>query len=321
MASTTTPRNRKIALIAAALVVLVAAGAVLLGPQPDKGSTTSAEALAVSAATTEMVEDPVHGRPFEVSVWQPTAEANRNELVVISHGFSGDRTSHTHLAQGLAAQGYTVAAPTHPDIAGLESGNPTLDPFVLRPRHLSLTIDAMTTASDAPIDSVTVVGHSLGGYSALRLAGADPAVGSEFADHCNQVDDGLLCSGRIETRINAVAVGATMTDARVDRIVLLAPGYGPLFQEAQLNLDVSVMVVAASSDAELPGGQVDSLVDRLPENTTSKSVQGGHYVFLRACTDEEAATVPEICDDPEGTDRVSLNAELVTSISEFAEVA
>ena len=102
---------RKTALIAIALVIVIGAGAFLVGPPPAKGSETSAEALAASEAATELVEDPQHSRPFEVSIWEPTTELDRHELVVISHGFSGDRTSHANLAQGLAAEGYTFAAP------------------------------------------------------------------------------------------------------------------------------------------------------------------------------------------------------------------
>ncbi len=301
----------------AAVLVLIGAGAFLIGPPPDNGPSTSAEALEASEAESIMVEDPVHERPFDVSVWEPTGENRRDELVVISHGFSADRTVHATLAQGLVAEGYTVAAPTHPDIAGLESGNPGLDPFVLRPRHLSLTIDAMSETTE--FDSITLVGHSLGGYSALRMVGADPVVGDGFTDYCDNTTDALLCSGQIEERISAEGVGTDFSDPRVDRIVLLAPGYGPFFDSDALDVDVPVLVIGASDDSELPGDQVSALATRMPNDSQSETVNGGHYVFMRPCTDEEASSVGEICEDADGVDRAAVGEQVLELITDFAD--
>ncbi len=189
---TVTPRT--MAIIGAAAFVLVAAVAFLIGPPPESPST-SLETVEASGAATVEVLDPVHDRPFEVSTWTPASEAN-GTLVVISHGFSGDRTSHDDLAAMLAASGFTVAAPTHPDMAGLGSNDARLDPLALRPRHLSLTIDHMTQAE--PIDRVVVIGHSVGGYSALRAAGATVS-SADLSDHC-AANAEILCSPAAQSR-------------------------------------------------------------------------------------------------------------------------
>lgn len=306
--------------IAAVVVVLVAAGAFLIGPAPDKGPSTSVEAVAASEAETVEVTDPIHGRPFDVSVWSPSAEVGNGRLVVISHGFSGDRTAHSDVAQSLAAKGYTVAAPTHPDIAGLESGDPALDPLTLRPRHLSLTIDAMAASAGEPFTAVSVIGHSLGGYSALRLAGAQPILDGALDAHCSAVDDQILCNGRADTRFATIAAnGDDFSDGRVSKVILLAPGYGPIFGQDPLELGADVLVVAARDDLELPGGQVENLVGRLGTGVESSTVDGGHYVFLRPCTVVEAAAVPEFCEDPAGVDRAVLHRELGDQIDTFVQ--
>lgn len=306
--------------LAIAFVIALAAGAFLIGPAPDTSPSTSAEAVANSEAETVAVTDPVHDRPFDVSVWTPTADKDNGSLVLISHGFSGDRTAHSNFAQVLVAQGYTVAAPTHPDLAGLESEDPTLDPLTLRPRHLSLTIDAMETSAGGSFESVAVIGHSMGGYSALRLAGIQPNLDGSLDSHCDEVDDQILCNGRARSRFETIASsGDDFSDGRVTKVILLAPGYGPLFGQEPLNPAAGVLVVFASDDDELPGEQVDNLVDRLGASAESSAVDGGHFVFLRPCTDAERSAVPAICEDPDGVDRLAIHQELGTQIATFIE--
>lgn len=310
-------RVPKLAWIGLAVLLLIGAGAFLIGPAPDKSPTTSAAAVEASGADTLAVTDPVHDRPFDVFIWEPEGD-DRGELVVISHGFSGSPTGHSDLAKSLAADGYTVAASTHPDIAGLESDDPRLDPLVLRPRHLSLVIDALEDRSDTPFIGTTLVGHSLGAYGALRLAGATPATGDLLDAHCADTDDEVLCSGRAQERFAALVAEPSETlDERVDRLVLLAPGYGPLFPAPALAINVPVLVLSASDDALLPGGQVDSLIERLPSGTVSDELSAGHYSFLRPCTAEEEESFPEICSDPEGVDRAAVQAQVETAVAEF----
>ena len=106
-------------------------------------------------------------------------------------------------------------------------------------------------------------------------------------------------------------------DGRVDRVVLLAR---PLFSEASLDLHAAVMVVSAADDTELAGNQIAKLTERLPGDASS-SVAGGHYVFMRPCTDAEGEAAPAICTEPAGTDRIDVNTALVTAIVDFADVA
>lgn len=298
-------------------VALMAAACATTEILPPTSSTTSSSAD--SAIETEVVNvlDPVHDRPFELAIWQPVSDPN-DQLVVISHGFAGDNTSHATLATALAELGYTVAAPTHPDLAGLESGQPDLDPLVLRPRHLSLAIDYAIADNGQPFGQVTVVGHSMGGYSAQRLAGAIPDVSAD--EHCAaNPNDPVLCTDLARARIDALVASPTPAgDERIDRLVLLAPAYGPLFSSTTLNeIDIPVMVVQASGDEEVPAIQIDELVAKLPASTTRQMVEGGHYVFQRPCNSEKNEVFPQLCLDPQGTDRTTIHAELVGTIASF----
>ena len=307
--------KKKHVLIASAVVATIGAGLFLIGPKPEAKRDNTA-LVAESGATTIEVNDPKHDRTIEVSVWEPDTGINR--LVVLSHGFNGDRTSHNTLAMGLVDAGFVVAAPTHPDLGGLEDANPDLDPLVLRPRHLQLTINRMLEGRSTEITDVTVIGHSLGGYTALRAAGATPTTG-ELELHCERHrDDDILCSDSARSRIDSlVANPENVSTTSIDRIVLLAPGYGPLFTDEALKaLEQPAMVVRAESDSEIVGNQVERLQQTLRDSTTS-TVPGSHYVFNRPCTPDEQAELVDICNDQAGVDRDTIQDDVTKEIVDF----
>ena len=294
---------------------LVAVGIALTAT----GCSSDVEAPAAPIPEPAMVPVavPVHDRTVDVLVWAPE-DADHRHLVIISHGFAGDATSHAPLAEVLVDAGYTVAAPTHPDLAGLESTQPGLDPLTLRPRHVSLAIDHLEE-TDGPFESVTIVGHSLGSYTALRLVGASPS-GDGLDAHCaSNPQDLVLCTANARARFDVLSLDPSdAADSRISRAVLLAPGYGPLFSSTDLTaVAVPVMVVEAEADAELPGDQVQQLVNRFPTRPEFSSVPGGHYVFLRTCTAEESANLPDLCTDPGDADRALAAEQLAKDIDRF----
>jgi pimeloyl-ACP methyl ester carboxylesterase len=100
--------------------------------------------------------------------------------VVLSHGFGGDPGVMSWLGENLASKGYVVAAPAHRDPSFSQ-------PLALAPALLHRPLDQALVArelqrrarsGEAPwrglIDPtrVAVVGYSMGGYGALRTAGA-----------------------------------------------------------------------------------------------------------------------------------------------------
>ncbi len=157
-------------------------------------------------------ETPSYDRPLTVEVWYPAADgteagttydtvirdgttattlsgrASRDAdpaaegsfpLVLISHGYPGNRFLMSHLAENLASKGYVVASIDHTDSTYSDQaafGSTLLN----RPRDQRFVLDQMADLgeSDADLaaiidaDNTGVIGYSMGGYGALIFGGA-----------------------------------------------------------------------------------------------------------------------------------------------------
>jgi len=129
-----------------------------------------------------------------VVVWRPaSAPGTKAPLVIFSHGFGGCATQSTFLTEALASRGYFVVAPQHQDArcGGVQQSGrarsrpeePFQNPdawtdrtFADRADDVRAVLDAIThdreLARDVDVQRLALVGHSLGGYTVVGLAGA-----------------------------------------------------------------------------------------------------------------------------------------------------
>jgi predicted dienelactone hydrolase len=142
------------------------------------------------------VHTTISGR--DVAVWMPAgaAPAAGFPLVVFSHGFGGCNTQSVFLMDSLANAGYLVVAPNHAD-AGCgkarqaRAGRHPQEPFQKAGEWSDATYKDRLADIEAVLDAVLsaksfqglhvdasragIAGHSLGGYTALGIAGAWPS--------------------------------------------------------------------------------------------------------------------------------------------------
>jgi dienelactone hydrolase len=130
----------------------------------------------------------------EVVVWSPPASrTGRQPVLIFSHGFGGCATQSKFMTEVLAAHGYWVFAPNHKDArcGGARSGGGRPDAPFREPRSWSdrsfadrrddiRTIqEALATSPDfasrVDLGRLGYIGHSLGGYTVVGLAGGWPS--------------------------------------------------------------------------------------------------------------------------------------------------
>lgn len=193
-------------------------------------------------------------------------------LVVISHGFGSDRKFFASTAQHLASYGFTVAALEHPgsSVKRLGSVSAANDPneiipaeeFINRPQDVSFVLNTLARYNQQPggfqgkfnTQQVTVIGHSLGGYTALALAGGEVNLDA-VRQSCRGISalgqapaDWLQCAAADlpEQRLN-------LRDRRVAQIVALNPLVGSLFGKTGLTqVTVPVLMLGGTEDAVTP---------------------------------------------------------------------
>jgi predicted dienelactone hydrolase len=195
-------------------------------------------------------------------------------LVVFSHGQGGIRFQSTYLTEVLASQGYIVLAPDHPGdtavdlLLGVGSGPDLFE----RGRDVTFLIDAAVDDVDPALadlapeidgERIGVAGHSLGGFTALTVAG-----------------------GGLDSP----------PDERVDAVVALA-GASDLGEETLAGVDVPTLLISGTRDESVP---IDTDIEPAWEGIAGGPVvrvdivDAGHQSFSDACLYPEVLPLDEL---------------------------
>ncbi|MBF0316218.1 MAG: alpha/beta fold hydrolase [Oligoflexia bacterium] len=271
-----------------------------------------------------LVNDPVKNISFQLLLFYPTqkgsspikfgsylldsspdapidVENSPLPLLLLSHGAGGSPLVYRHLILSLAKDGYVVAVPEHyGDNRNNNALSSTMENLENRPHHLRLTIDALAADLEwrnyVNTTSVAVLGHSMGGYTALAVAGGQPWTGMKQ---------------KVEVT----------PDKRVKSLVLMAPATSWFVPNDSLeNVEVPILLLTAEKDSITPRWQSQLILDLVPDRTkiTFKLIEnGGHFSFLTPFppATQKAGFPPAV--DPEGFDREKFQEELTQEIKIF----
>jgi predicted dienelactone hydrolase len=214
-------------------------------------------------------------------------------IVVLSHGMQGTPWGYRGLTAHLARAGYLVALVEHPGDSrrdGALAG--TAANLVNRPRHVRLVLDALDAKHAA------IIGHSMGGYTALAIAGGKPMALP------NQNPDGIARPVEVEH------------DPRVRCAVLLAPAIPWLMAPGALaNVEIPVMVRVGEQDDGTPSYFIHSIVKALPHLDYATVPGAGHFAFFYPVPPALQRLEPG--QDPPGFDRAAYQSQLYAEIDAF----
>tara|TARA_R110002110_G_scaffold20902_14_gene83785 strand:- start:724 stop:2040 length:1317 start_codon:yes stop_codon:yes gene_type:complete len=166
--------------------------------------------LAIDPAAAKPDPLPRYDRPLTVEMWYPAAEGSTGDtalraylrdgttevtlmgravrdaapagegypLVLISHGYPGNRFLLSHLAENIASKGYVVASIDHTDSTyrtqaafGSTLVNRSLDQLFVLEEMAQMAGEGGEFAGLFDADNTGLIGYSMGGYGAVITAG------------------------------------------------------------------------------------------------------------------------------------------------------
>ncbi|AZE95608.1 putative lipoprotein signal peptide [Pseudomonas orientalis] len=312
---------------------------------------------------TTNLPDARNQRALEMVVWYPTATrvapqlirddavffgalavpdappaGGEHPLVVLSHGYGGNWGNQLWLASALAQRGYIVAAVNHPGTTSKDRSTNAAAQLWQRPKDLSRAIDAVLARPKqfgaVAQNRIAAVGHSLGGWTVLEIAGGrfDADL---FARDCLVHPKLGGCIGYAQMNPTGAVDGkaqlaADLSDKRVAAVVSLDLGLSRGMTDASLAaLPVPALVIAGGVPSEdmAVGLESADLASRLPKASTQyvEISDASHFSFMAQCKPGAAALLDEevpgdsmICRDGEaGRPRAQIQQQVITLISAF----
>ncbi|MDP8918734.1 MAG: dienelactone hydrolase [Pseudomonadota bacterium] len=173
-------------------------------------------------------------------------------LVIVSHGYPGNRFLLSHLAENLATKGYVVAAIDHADSTYADQGK-FGSTLVNRPLDQLFVLNAVDQVSkesghflNGLVDAsrTGLIGYSMGGYGAVITAGA--GVTKEAVAYDAGVPQGMLA-----VHLAGSETHAKLRDERIKAVVAIAPWgmqRGFWNQEGLSGITTPILYVAGSKD-------------------------------------------------------------------------
>ncbi|MGE4424050.1 MAG: alpha/beta hydrolase family protein [Pseudodesulfovibrio sp.] len=314
----------------------------------------SAPALAGVGMAEAVFKDAQRGRTLKAHIWYPSdggpaarfaenavfegidavkdgpLRPGKHPLYVLLHGTTGNWRNLSWLAARLAEDGGVVCAADHP---GYTSGDATPASVL---RAWGQPLDAGFLAGEMlhsrfrdAIDPAKVfaVGYSLGGYSALALAGARLDL-RRYVAFCAENQD------RSCRYFQAALPGLTeqdfaegaqdLRDKRFTAAVAIAPGFVEAFTDQSIKaIAIPVLIVGGGKDQNIPPST--HFYPRLPEfprNVFYREIPGAsHFSFMQICKPGALKILAEedaefVCMDY-GSDRRAIHDRLYQYIQEF----
>ncbi|MBY6262894.1 alpha/beta fold hydrolase [Azospirillum sp. 412522] len=334
-------------------VLFAVAVAALAGPVQAESPSIGFQKLSLPATERQ--------RALEVAVWYPAEPAGetslvgdtpvmvgtalrvgappqpgRHGLVVLSHGYGGNWTNQQWLAADLAAQGYLVAAPNHPGSTSRDMAPPGAGMLWKRPGDVSRVIDWLNEdprwSGRVIAGRAAVIGHSLGGWTAVALAGGrfepwrlEAACNTHpLMAACGTGIGGLVGEGStVQGPTMQDWASPTLTDERITAVVTLDLGLSQGFDPASLGrIDKPFLIIGAGPGSPKMPVDLESrhLASLLPRERTRyvEIADASHFSFLSVC---KADAIPlleaeqpgdgMICRDHAGHDRDGREREAI----------
>lgn len=260
-------------------------------------------------------------------------------LLVLSHGSGGNMDTISWLSSGLAQEGMMILAVNHPGSTSGDSSPRRSIKVWERARDLTALLDAFLAndpvAKNVDQDRIYSMGFSLGGLTALHLAGlrTDKQAYVNYCDTYGEAAQDCLFfkKGGVDfEELPESEFNSVLRDDRISAAIAIEPGMSYAFQTETVEGNKMPIQLINFGDKDSRWKAIDmgpngsDFGAKLSNATYVEIEQGSHFSFLAECKSGadkllQAEGEDPICSDPAGTDRSKLHKVVIETIAAFVE--
>ena len=207
--------------------------------------------------------------PFRVRLYLPKGLPEPVPVAILSHGFGSEPRSFDYLSKHLASHGIAAVAVEHIGsdsdyeleiLEGAKKRTIASSEFIERPLDIHYVLDELERRNTLDPDikgtldlnKIGAIGHSLGGYTTLALAGAEINV-DRLQKQCPNKKINLNMSLLMQCRAKDLNPQQQLADPRIDAAIAISPiSSGILGQESLSNISIPTAIVSGSEDIIAP---------------------------------------------------------------------
>lgn len=235
----------------------------------------------------------------------------KHPLILMSHGYGGERKDLIWMAQELTKQGYIVVSLDHFGGTWKERLPESYVKLWDRPRDISVALDYLleTSSLSQSIDDTKIgfMGFSMGGMTGIWLAGGQ-------IDHIEspswEAFDAEGIDPAVLDHIDLLEGTYTYFDQRIRAYFLLAPRAFDFNEKSLKSIESPLFIVYGENDTVLPAKRNAEYLFSQTPSAQKFCFDGdvGHFVFLRSASERGKEVLPQaIVQDSEGVMRESIH--------------
>lgn len=264
---------------------------------------------------------------FSVGIDAPLAQKQQKmPVIVISHGWSGHPHELSWLIRELVHVGFFVVGVQHRDII---DGKMHINHW-MRAQDISIVLDHFSSSSvaiSADLDKIGIAGFSLGGTTALWLAGGrttklDSVMpGPEYANL-----DNFKSINELLPDLNKEMISKDWKDPRIKAAFIMAPAWSWIFDKQSLQtITIPTYIIAGANDEVVSTSYNAEFFAKYIPNCFYQEIPGkaGHFIFSTTLSSQKRAIVDPsgklgfLLDDDESVDRPLIQSQVASEAVHF----
>ena len=214
--------------------------------------------------------------PFRVRLYLPQGLTKPVPVAILSHGFGSEPRAFDYLGEHLASYGIAAVSVEHLgsdsdyELEILEGAKTRAMPsasyaiasqeFIERPLDIHHVLDELERLNQfdsvlqgtLDLDKVGTIGHSLGGYTTLALAGAEINI-DRLQQQCPNKKINLNISLLMQCRAKNLTPQRQLADSRIKGAIAISPIVSGIFgKESLSNIYIPTAIISGSEDIIAP---------------------------------------------------------------------